>query len=153
MQERTAMSVAAVQAAAVVLVAGGGLLIGASFTPGAWYAALQKPWFTPAPWVFGPVWAVLYVLIGWVGGRVFLRGGPVGLWLAQMALNFLWSPVFFGLQRPEAGLAVIAALWLAVAAFVAVAWRRDRVSAVLFLPYLAWVTLAGSVNAGVVALN
>lgn len=138
-------------AALAVLVAG--TLVGASQSPGDWYAGLQKPWFTPAPWVFGPVWAVLYLLIGWAGARVFRRRVARGPWVLQMALNLAWSPVFFGLHWTAAGLAVILALWATVLVFVLAAWRPDRVSALLFLPYLAWVTLAASVNAGVVWLN
>ncbi len=136
---------------AAVLAAG--LAVGAGFVPGAWYAGLAKPWFTPAPWVFGPVWAVLYLLIGWAGARALRRPGLRGLWLVQMAVNLIWSPVFFGLQWPAGGLAVIAVLWLAVLAFIVRAWTRDRPAAIAFLPYLAWVTLAGAVNAGVVWLN
>ncbi|MGQ0564012.1 MAG: TspO/MBR family protein [Gemmobacter sp.] len=137
----------------IALVLGIGTAIGTTVRPGDWYAALQKPWFTPAPWVFGPVWAVLYVLIGWAGARKLLHGGARELWLGQMALNFLWSPMFFGLQLPLAGLAVILGMLALILAFIAAEWGRDRLSAVLFLPYAAWVTLASAVNGGVAWLN
>lgn len=137
----------------IVAVFGAGALIGSSFTPGAWYAALEKPWFTPPPAAFGPIWSVLYVLIGWAGARTILSGQGRGLWLLQMALNFSWSPVFFGMQWATGGLAVIAAVWLAILAFIIAMWHRDRLSALLFLPYITWVTLATAVNAGVVWLN
>jgi len=142
-----------IQITAAVAIVATGSLIGASFVPGEWYQTLAKPSFTPAPWVFGPVWAVLYAIIGWVGARKWLYGGARGLWLAQMGVNFLWSPVFFGMQWPLGGMVVIAALWLLIVAFIAREWRNDRVSAWLFLPYLAWVSLASAVNLGVVLLN
>ncbi len=130
-----------------------GLLIGATMRPGEWYDTLQRPWFTPPPWAFGPIWTVLYILIGWAGARVFLARGPFALWVAQMVVNFAWPPVFFGLQLPLAGLAVIAGLWVLILAFIRAAWPTDRPSALMFVPYAIWVTLATSVNAGVVWLN
>lgn len=130
-----------------------GSLIGISTLPGAWYDSLVKPSFTPPNWVFGPVWTVLYALIGWVGARKWLFGGERGLWFSQLALNFLWSPVFFGLNLAVTALVIIATLWLLIATFIAKEWRKDRLSAQLFLPYLAWVSLAAALNAGIVALN
>ena len=137
----------------IVAVIGIGGLLGATFTPGEWYGALTQPSFTPPPWVFAPVWTTLYVLIGWVGARKFLWGGAMGLWGAQMVANFCWTPVFFGLHRPFAALIVIAVMWVLIAAFILREWRSDRLSAVLFLPYLVWVTIATAVNTGVVWLN
>ncbi|WP_050527031.1 TspO/MBR family protein [Pseudorhodobacter aquimaris] len=130
-----------------------GTSIGLITLPGAWYVSLEKPWFTPPNWVFGPVWTTLYVLIGWVGARKWLHGGAAGLWWAQMAANFLWSPVFFALQMPLAGLIVIIVMWLLITAFIGKEWRSDRLSAVLFLPYLAWVSLATALNGAIVVLN
>lgn len=134
-----------------VVVIGGG--IGVITLPGAWYVGLQKPGFTPPNWLFGPMWTTLYVLIGWVGARKWLYGGAARLWWAQMALNFLWSPVFFGAQQPFAALLVIVAMWAVIAGFILREWRNDRLSAVLFLPYLAWVSLATALNAAIVILN
>ncbi|MFN3825526.1 MAG: TspO/MBR family protein [Pseudorhodobacter sp.] len=147
------MKTTLIQIAAAIAVVATGSLIGASFVPGEWYQALNKPSFTPAPWVFGPVWTVLYAIIGWVGARKFLHGGTLGLWVAQMIVNFLWSPVFFGMQWPLGGMGVIATLWLLIVAFILREWRSDRLSALLFLPYLTWVSLASAVNLGVVLLN
>lgn len=149
----TATRAVVLQAAFIVGTLAAGSLIGSSFTPGAWYQGLAKPWFTPAPWVFGPVWTVLYILVGWAGARSLLYGGPIGLWALQMAVNLTWSPVFFGLQAPAAGLAVIVLLWASVLAFLLRAWPRERLSALLFVPYLVWVSLATAVNAGVAWLN
>lgn len=134
-----------------VVVIGGG--IGYATMPGEWYAGLTKPSFTPPNWAFGPVWTTLYVLIGWVGARKFLYGGPLLLWVAQMALNFIWSPVFFGMQMPAFALVIIAMLWILIAVFIQREWSRDRLSSVLFMPYLLWVSIASALNAGIVALN
>src|SRR6185369_13778666 len=82
----------------LVLAVGGGLAIGFLTAPGEWYAGLAKPAFNPPNWIFAPVWTVLYVLIAVAGWRIFKRdrrGWPMTLWWGQLALNFLWSPVFF----------------------------------------------------------
>jgi len=140
----------------LVLVLGGGILIGASNPPGAWYAALIKPPFNPPNWVFGPAWTVLYILIAVAGWRTWRRdrtGMSMKLWWTQLAFNFLWSPVFFGAQ--QVGLALVVALGMlaSILAFIFVSWQRDRVAAGLFVPYAAWVTFASVLNASILALN
>ncbi len=139
----------------LLAVLGGGLLIGSLTRPDGWYAALAKPAFNPPGWVFGPVWTVLYVMIAIAGARTWERGPAAdrGLWLTQMALNFAWSPVFFALHRPGLALAIIIALLIAIVAFIVTRWRADRVSALLFLPYAAWVAFASALNAAIVVLN
>jgi translocator protein len=143
----------AVHLAVIAGVLAVGIALGTTVRPGDWYDTLQKPWFTPPPWAFGPIWTVLYVLIGWAGARKLLYGGARGLWVGQMALNWLWTPVFFGLHWTGAGLVVILAMLALILAFIAAEWSRDRVSALMFVPYAVWVTLASAVNAGVVWLN
>jgi translocator protein len=140
----------------LIVVLGAGLMIGYATVPGEWYAALEKPAFNPPAWLFGPVWSMLYVLIAIAGWRVFERdpsGSATKLWLVQMALNFLWSPAFFGAERIGLALAVIVALLIAILAFIVVAWNRDRVSALLFLPYAAWVAFATLLNGSIWLLN
>jgi tryptophan-rich sensory protein len=138
----------------LLAVLGIGLLIGTVTRPDGWYAALAKPSFNPPNWVFGPVWSLLYVMIAVAGARTFERGaGGFPLWLGQMALNCAWSPVFFGLHRPGVALAIIVALLIAILAFIATRWQADRVSALLFVPYAAWVAFASVLNAAIVALN
>lgn len=86
----------------LVLVLGGALALRGLSTPGAWYAGLAKPFFNPPAWLFGPVWTVLYMLIAVAGWRVWQReytGWPMKLWWTQMALNFLWTPVYFGAHQ------------------------------------------------------
>lgn len=140
----------------ILLVVGGGLLIGFFTAPGPWYEALAKPSFNPPNWLFGPVWTVLYVLIAIAGWRIWQRrrdGGAMKLWWLQLVLNFLWSPVFFGLERIGPALVVILALLAAILAFIAASWKLDRPSAWLFVPYAAWVAFASLLNAAIWALN
>jgi benzodiazapine receptor len=143
------------RAAFLVLVLGGGMLIGFLTPPGAWYAGLAKPPFNPPNWVFAPVWSLLYVFIAVAGARTWLRGIDRGfaLWASQLVLNFAWTPVFFGLHRPGLALVIIAALLAAILAFIIKRWQSDRISAVLFLPYAAWVAFASLLNASIVMLN
>ena len=75
------------------------------------------------------------------------------LWLAQMALNLLWSPAFFGQQSAGLGLAVIVPLLALIAIYIAVSWRSDRVAALLFVPYGFWVAFASLLNASILVLN
>ncbi len=140
----------------VAAVLGLGLLIGYNNIPGEWYQSLAKPAFNPPNWVFAPVWSILYVMIGIVGARMFLdhrRTTAMRLWLAQMILNFLWSPLFFGMQDISSALIVIIALLIGVAGFVIASWRQDRISALLFLPYLAWVAYAAVLNSAILLMN
>ena len=140
----------------LVLTVGGGLLLGFLTAPGGWYAGLTKPSFNPPASLFGPVWTVLYVLIAIAGWRTFERdrtGLPMRLWWAQLALNFLWTPVFFGAHRIGLALVVILLLLVAILGFIGKAWRQDRVAAWLFVPYAAWVAFASVLNASIFALN
>lgn len=140
----------------LLLVLGGGLVIGYVMTPGAWYADLVKPAFTPPSWLFAPAWTLLYILIAIAGWR--LSNGPRGsilmkLWGAQLVLNFLWSPTFFGAHQMAAGFAVILALLAAILITIALAWRRERVVALLFVPYALWVAFASLLNGALLVLN
>jgi len=140
----------------VVLTVAAGSLVGYSSIPGPWYQDLQKPAFNPPNWIFGPVWTALYVIIGIAGARVFIRERGNWLpkiWFLQMALNLVWSPIFFTLHRPDLALAVLVAMLLAILTFIAMAWSRDRPSALLFLPYAAWVSFAGLLNGAIWWLN
>ncbi len=140
----------------LLLVVGGGMVNGMVNIPGPWYEALQKPWFNPPNWLFGPAWTVLYILIAIVGWRIWERersGRLMVVWWLQLALNFLWSPVVFGAQQIGWALVVVLGMLSAVLAFIALAWNRDRTSAVLFLPYAAWVAFATLLNASIFLLN
>jgi tryptophan-rich sensory protein len=140
----------------LVLAVGGGLAIGFLTAPGEWYAGLAKPAFNPPNWIFAPVWTVLYVLIAVAGWRIFKRdrrGWPMTLWWGQLALNFLWSPVFFAAHDIRLAFIVILLLLAAIVAFIGLAWPQDRVAALLFAAYAAWVSFAAVLNGTILLLN
>jgi tryptophan-rich sensory protein len=154
-EQKGLMRQALIVAIFAVLVLGGGLIVGFAARPDAWYAALSKPPFNPPNWIFAPVWSLLYILIAIAGVRTYERGlsGGFGLWVAQLVLNFCWSPVFFGLHRPAFALAIVTALLICNVTFIVARWNVDRASALLFLPYAAWVAFAALLNASIVMLN
>ncbi|MQX46837.1 TspO/MBR family protein [Sinorhizobium medicae] len=167
----------------VTAVLGLGLAIGYINIPDAWYRSLAKPDFTPPDWIFAPAWSLLYIMIGIAGARSFLgrrreaglsgdrraagllgdrraaglsgdrRAAQWPLWLAQMVLNFLWSPLFFGLHQIAAALVVICLLLASIAAFIIASLRQDGISALLFVPYLAWVAFATLLNGSIFLMN
>jgi len=141
--------------ACVLLVASSGAI----FRPGDWYRTLAKPSWTPPNWLFGPAWAVLYLMIAVAGWRVWERTPgeavvlPMAVYAVQLALNAGWSAVFFGLKRPDWALAELACLWLSILANIIVFYPLDPLAAWLLLPYLAWVSFAGALNGAVWRLN
>jgi translocator protein len=122
--------------------------VGSRFMPSEWYDGLIKPMLTPPGWVFGPVWTLLYAMMGiavWLVWRAHgLTGalGPLGLFVVQLALNALWSYIFFGLQHPGLAFLDIVALWLAILATLVGFWRAHPLAGLLLLPYLLWVSFA-----------
>lgn len=126
--------------------------IGALFTPGAWYASLNKPAWNPPNWVFGPVWTTLYIMIAVSGWLVWRCGAVAGRRLAmfvysvQLVLNAAWSWLFFGLQRPDLAFVEIVLLWVAILLSVLVFRRLSNLAAVLLIPYFLWVTFATFLN-------
>ena len=136
-------------------------LTGIVAPPGAWYAALVKPPWTPPNWLFGPVWTTLYLLMGtaawlvWRRGRAAGRGsrGPLAWFLVQLALNAAWTPIFFGAHSLLGGLVCIAVLWCAILATLLAFFRRVALAGALLVPYLAWVTLAAALNLELWRLN
>ncbi len=133
--------------------------VGSRFLPGPWYEALAKPSWTPPNAVFGPVWTVLYVLMGvaaWlVWQRVGFSGAPraLGLFGVQLVLNALWSYLFFGLQRPGIACLDITLLWLAILATAIAFWQVRPMAGVLLVPYLCWVGFASALNFELWRLN
>lgn len=132
-------------------------LFGSQFMPGAWYAGLAKPAWTPPNWLFGPAWTTLYLLMALAAWKVWIAvrrvDGALLLYLVQLVLNALWSWLFFGLQRPDLALANIVVLWLLILATIVLFWRRDRLAGALMLPYLAWVGFATALNLAIWRLN
>ena len=145
----------------VVVCLGGGAASGLATPPGEWYASLAKPAWTPPPWVFGPAWTALYLMMAVAGWRLWRRRDArprearvaLVLFAVQLALNFLWTPVFFGLQAPGPALVVIFLLFAAIAATILAAWRACRTAAALLVPYLAWVAFASALNAAIWRMN
>ena len=116
------------------------------------YRALDKPRWAPPPWVFGPVWTVLYADMGLAAWRLCRTDNartPLALHAAQLVLNAAWPAAFFGARSRRGSLAVIAALDVVVAAEIVAAARRDRVAAALLVPYLGWTAFATALNAAV----
>jgi len=134
----------------------GAAAIGARFKPGAWYAALRKPSWTPPSWLFAPAWTLLYAMMAvaaWLVWRQTGFSGEVGLFVLQLALNAAWSWLFFGLHRPALAFADIVALWLAILATLVAFWAVRPLAGGLLVPYLAWVTFAAALNGAVWRLN
>jgi len=129
---------------------------GALFEPGKWYESLSKPSWTPPNWLFPVAWATLYLCIAAAAARVApLEGSQYAMafFALQIALNTLWTPVFFGLKRMGAGMVVLVALWIAVATTLGIFWSLDWIAGLLFVPYLVWVTVAGALNYTVWRMN
>jgi len=125
-----------------------------------WYSGIEKPSFTPPNWVFGPVWTVLYILMGVAAFLVWRRGlasravqVALGWFLGQLVLNALWSPVFFGWHRIDLALVVIVLLWAAIVVALYRFLRVSRAAALLLVPYLLWVSFATILNAAIWRLN
>jgi translocator protein len=126
---------------------------------GGWYGTLDKPFFTPPASLFGPVWTVLYLSMAVSAWLVWRREGFSGaqaamaLFSAQLVLNLLWSVIFFGLEAPGLALVEIVALWTAILLTILAFSKISRPAGWLLVPYLAWVTFATALNAGIWWLN
>ncbi len=138
-----------------VFVLGCGIAIGFACPPGEWYARLKKPSFNPPNWAFAPAWTILYVLIAIAGWRTWEDGenSAFTVWLAQLGVNYGWSPTFFRAHRGGLALALILILLALILAFIGLQWNVDRSAALLFIPYAAWVAYASTLNAMLLRLN
>ena len=132
-----------------------GFVMGAVSNSGignAWYDPLVKPNFQPPGWAFGAVWTALYAMIGialaaiLVSPRSPQRSRALTLFFVQLALNFAWSPVFFGGGMIDLGLLVIIAMAILVAATIIAFWSIRPLAGALLIPYLAWLCLATALN-------
>lgn len=129
---------------------------GTLFPPGKWYEDLNKPTWTPPNWLFPVAWTTLYLLMAGAGARVAVspdNAVAMALWALQIALNGLWTPVFFGLRRIRLGLVVLVGLWISVFSGMIALWQVDWLAGLMFAPYLAWVSVAGALNLSVMRLN
>ena len=134
-------------------------LTGALFRPGDWYERLAKPTWRPPNRLFAPVWTVLYFTIAVSGWLVWREAGfsgaalPLAMYVLQLVLNAAWTPIFFGLHRPDLGFLDIVLVWLSIVATIALFFSIHAAAALLLLPYLAWVTFAAALNFAVWRLN
>lgn len=117
-----------------------------------WYARIQKPSWNPPSWVFAPVWSILYGMMGVAAWLVWKKGGwreqkrVLGIFLVQLALNALWTPLFFGMHWIGLAFAEIILLWLAIATTMIAFTRVRKDAGALFVPYLMWVSFAAILN-------
>jgi tryptophan-rich sensory protein len=133
--------------------------IGSLFSPGAWYDSLVKPAWTPPGFVFGPVWTVLYILMGVAAWLVWKREGfsaarlALSFFLGQLFLNALWSYLFFGALRPDLAYLEIIVLWVVILITTILFWRKKPIAAILLFPYLSWVGFASFLNLALWKMN
>ncbi|GGM53291.1 TspO/MBR family protein [Haloarcula argentinensis] len=128
---------------------------------GAWYDSLQRPTLAPPNWVFGPVWTILFALMGVALWLVWRQADSspretqigFGVFVVHFVFNLGWSAVFFGMQELGWGLAMIGALWVLIVATMWTFNRIDRRAALLLVPYLLWVSFAAYLNYRFWALN
>jgi benzodiazapine receptor len=124
-----------------------------------WYPMIAKPSWTPPDWIFGPVWTALYLMMGCAGWLIWRDDNTAGrraaltAWFAQLALNLVWSPLFFGFHAVGLALIDIYLLWLLIARFFFTAWSLSRTAALLFLAYWVWVTYATALNLAIWLMN
>ena len=125
-----------------------------------WYATLEKPWFTPPNWVFGPAWTILYILMGtslfliirdgFTDGKVIQAAGIYG---AQLVVNLSWSLIFFGMQSPIGALVAILILVALIIATIRSFYPISKTAAYLLVPYICWTSFATLLNTMIVLLN
>ncbi len=138
-------------------------LLGAAFTAPAipdWYQNLNKPSFTPPGWIFAPVWTSLYLMMAFSVYIVWVKRSDASnfqtslvIFFIQLALNSLWSILFFGLRNPAAALFEIVVLWVVLALTI---WNFAQISkwaAILLVPYFIWSTFAAILNYAIMVLN
>lgn len=136
-------------------------VIGSIFTAssvGNWYQTLQKPFFNPPGWIFGPVWTLLFFLIGcslylvWQSDKEGKKKAYL-IFGIQLVLNVLWSSLFFGLQNPGFAFAEIIILWIFIIWNIVIFRKFSSAAAWLLVPYLIWVSFAVYLNFSIFRLN
>ncbi|PJE51123.1 MAG: TspO protein [Candidatus Yanofskybacteria bacterium CG10_big_fil_rev_8_21_14_0_10_36_16] len=138
-------------------------VIGSLFTFSAipnWYATITKPALNPPAWVFGPVWTILYTLMGVAAFLVWRNGWSqrsvrtaLSIFGFQLLLNAIWSIIFFGFKNPGLALVDIVVLWFAIVWTIKVFYKISKLAAYLLVPYLLWVSFATYLNYAIWALN
>lgn len=124
-----------------------------------WYQQIHKPLWTPPSGIFGPVWTLLYIMMGAAAARVWNKRNvqPVTnamiIFAVQLLLNGAWSFIFFGAHRPDLAFAEILLLWLMIILTVKAFWDIDRLAAALLKPYFLWVSFASCLNFAIWQMN
>jgi len=125
-----------------------------------WYAGLKKPPYTPPNWLFGPVWTILYILMGISVFFVWQKGFANNdillafiLFWVQLAINAIWSIIFFGMKSKGGGVITIIVLWLLIWATMVTSFRVSEWAGALLIPYIVWVSIASYLNIGIWMLN
>ncbi|PKG32473.1 TspO/MBR family protein [Methanoregula sp.] len=128
--------------------------------PASWYSLLVKPVFQPPNWIFGPMWTLLFILMGIAAYLIWERGikepevrFALSVFCIQFVFNILWSFLFFGMQSPLLGLLDIIILWWLILATIMTFYRVRKSAAYFLIPYIAWVSFATILNATIVLLN
>ncbi len=124
----------------------------------AWYLEIIKPSFNPPSWIFGPVWSLLYVMMGIVFGKLYHQRGNapmlLALFSAQFIFNLFWSPLFFLMHRIDFALIDLSLIWLTLSFFMLLVWKkRIMLCFWLSLPYFLWTTFAWFLNFNIFKLN
>ena len=128
-----------------------------------WYEGIVKPSFNPPNWIFGPVWTLLFLLMGWALYLIWEKKPKVGrdkkvnfallVFYTQLGFNIIWSYLFFALQNPLFALGEILVLWALIVLNMVVFWRLDRLAGLFLIPYLLWVSFASVLNLSIWLLN
>jgi len=131
----------------------------ASVSAGSFYAELNRPAWAPPAWLFGPVWTVLYAMMGVAAWLVWLRSGVSGaklafaLFVIQLIANALWSWLFFQWRLGALAFVEVIVLWLLILATIVAFWQVRKSAAILLFPYLGWVTFASILTFAMWRLN
>lgn len=125
-----------------------------------WYSTLNKPSFSPPNWVFGPVWTILYFMMGVAAYIIWSKGlaskkirYALSFFLIQLFFNFLWSIIFFGLRSPVLAFINILLLWIFIFLTILKFHKISKSAAYLLIPYLIWVSFASILNFSIIILN
>jgi tryptophan-rich sensory protein len=148
------IAIAAVSAFAVAAIGGSMTVIDE------WYFSLQQPAWVPPPYMFGVIWTAVFALIALAGVFAWERANSrrekemlLGMFALNGFLNLLWSFLFFRLQRPDLAFYELIVFWISIAALIVICGRFSKLSSLLLMPYLIWVSIAGVLNYEVVRLN
>ena len=123
-----------------------------------WYVTLNKPWFTPPNWLFGPMWLTLYTLMGIATfiisqKKTKLAKQTINFFLVHLVINAIWSPIFFGLKQVFLALIVITTMWVVIIILIGKYGKIDKWAGWMLVPYLMWVSIATALNFEVWRLN